>query len=72
MIESESRSVVSHSLQPHRLYSPSNSPGQSTGVGSRSCLQGISTIHVPRDSLSKMIYMGETNNQYLFCSTGLN
>ena len=38
---SESRSVVSDSLQPHRLYSPWNSPGQNTGVGSLSLLQGI-------------------------------
>ena len=30
----ESHSVVSDSLQPHRLYSPWNSPGQNTGVGS--------------------------------------
>ena len=39
--ESESRSVVSDSLWPHRLYSPWNSLGQSTGVGSFSLLQGI-------------------------------
>ena len=39
--ESESRSVVSHSLRPHGLYSPWNSPGQNTGVGSPSLLQGI-------------------------------
>ena len=29
--ESESRSVMSNSLQPHGLYSPWNSPGQNTG-----------------------------------------
>ena len=34
--ESESRSIVSDSLQPHGLYSPWNSPGQNTGVGSLS------------------------------------
>ena len=28
-------------LQPHGLYSPWNSPGQNTGVGSISLLQGI-------------------------------
>ena len=39
--ESESPSVVSNSLRPHRLYSPRNSPGQNTGVGSLSLLQGI-------------------------------
>ena len=39
--ESESLSVMSDSLRLHRLYSPSNSPGQNTGVGSLSLLQGI-------------------------------
>ena len=38
---SESRSVVSDSLQPHRLYSPWDSPGQNTAVGSLFLLQGI-------------------------------
>ena len=38
---SESHSVVSNSLQPHGLYSPWNSPGQNTGMGSLSLLQGI-------------------------------
>ena len=38
---SESRSVVSNCLQPHELYSPWNSPGQNTGVGSCSLLQRI-------------------------------
>ena len=33
--------VVSDSLQPHGLYSPWNSPGQKTAVGSLSLLQGI-------------------------------
>ena len=33
--------VMSNSLGPHRLYSPWNSPGQNTGVGSLSLLQGI-------------------------------
>ena len=39
--ESESHSIVSNSLQPHGLYSLWNSPGQNTGVGSLSLLQGI-------------------------------
>ena len=39
--ESESHSVVSDSLQPNGLYSPWNSPGKNTGVGSLSLLQGI-------------------------------
>ena len=38
---SESCSVVSDSLQHHGLYSSWNSPGQNTGVGSCSLLQGI-------------------------------
>ena len=40
-VKSESRSVMSDSLWPHELYSPWNSPGQNTGVGSLSLLQGI-------------------------------
>ena len=39
--ESESCSVFSDSLPPRGLYSPWNSPGQNTGVGSLSLLQGI-------------------------------
>ena len=38
---SESHSVVSDPLRSHGLYSPWNSPGQNTGVGSLSLLQGI-------------------------------
>ena len=42
ILHSKSRSVVSDSSRPHRLYSPWNSPGQDTGVGSRhSLLWGI-------------------------------
>ena len=33
-IASKSHPVVSDSLRPHGLYSPWNSPGQNTGVGS--------------------------------------
>ena len=40
-LESESRSVVSDSLRLHGIYSPWNSAGQNTGVGSLSFLQGI-------------------------------
>ena len=32
---------MSSCLQPHGLYSPWNFPGQNTGVGSHSLLQGI-------------------------------
>ena len=38
---SESHSVVSDSLRPHGPHSPWNSPGQNTGMGSLSLLQGI-------------------------------
>ena len=38
---SESHSVMSDSLWPPGLYRPWNSPGQNTGVGSISLLQGI-------------------------------
>ena len=37
----DSLSVMSDSLRPHGLYSPWNSPGQNTGVGGLSLLQGI-------------------------------
>ena len=37
----ESHSVVSDSWRPHGLYSPWNSLGQNTGMGSLSLLQGI-------------------------------
>ena len=36
-----SRSVMSHSLRPHGPYTPWYSPGENTGVGSLSILQGI-------------------------------
>ena len=39
-MEGESFSVMSNFLLPHGLYSPWNSPGQNTGVGSFSLLQG--------------------------------
>ena len=40
-LQSESHSVASDSLRPHGLHGPWNSPGQNTGVGSLSLLQGI-------------------------------
>ena len=39
--ESENHSVMSDSSRPHGIHSPWNSPGQNTGVGSLSLLQGI-------------------------------
>ena len=63
--ESGSRSVVSSSLRPHGPYSPWNSPGQDTGVGSHSLLQGIfptqgstrSLLHC-RQILHQLSYQG--------------
>ena len=40
-LQSENRSAVSDSLQPHGLYSSWNSLGQNTGVDGLSLLQGI-------------------------------
>ena len=56
---------MSDSLQPHGLYSPWNSPGQNTGVGSLSLLQGIfptqgSNLGLPhcRQVLYQISHMG--------------
>ena len=68
--ESESHSVMSDSLRPHRLYSPWDSPGQNTGVGSLSLLQGIfptqgSNPSLPhcRQILYQLSYKGSSNDQ---------
>ena len=49
--ESESHSLVFGSLRPHELYSPWNSPGQNTGVGSLCLLQGIFPTQVSNPGL---------------------
>ena len=57
--ESESCSVVSDSLWPHGLYSLWNSPGQNTGVGSLSLLQGLFPTQVSNPGLlhcGKILY----------------
>ena len=41
LVRSECRLVVPDFVRPHGLYSPWNSPGQNTGVGRLSLLQGI-------------------------------
>ena len=41
LLYTSSRSVVSDSLKPRGLYSPWNSPGKNTGMGSLSLLKGI-------------------------------
>ena len=42
---------MSNSLRAHGLYSPWNSPGQNTGVGSLSLLQGIFPIQESNQGL---------------------
>ena len=57
--ESKSHSVVSDSLWPYGLYSPWNSPGQNTGVGSLSLLQRIFPTQVSNPGLphcSRILY----------------
>ena len=49
-VKVKSERVMSDSLRPNALYSPWNSPGQNTGGGSLSLLQGISQ---PRDWTQK-------------------
>ena len=63
--------IVSNSLQPHGLYSPWNSPGQNTGVGSLSLLQLIfPTQELNQDLLhcrwvlNQLSYQGEPSNEY--------
>ena len=48
---SQSLSVLSDSLRPQGLYRPWNSPGQNTGVGSLSFLQGIFPTQGPNPGL---------------------
>ena len=55
-IARESCSVVSDSLWPHGLYSPWDSPGQNTGVGSLSLLQGIFPTQVGRSNPGLPLY----------------
>ena len=73
-MQSESRSVVPNSLRPHGLSSPWNSPGQNTGVGSRSLLQWIfltqesnwGLLHC-RQILYQLSYQGSTKNTGVGC-----
>ena len=53
-VKNENLSVMSNSLRPHGLYSPWNSPGQNTGVGSHSLLQGIFPGVKPRSPALQM------------------
>ena len=53
----ESHSVMSNSLQPHRLCGPWNSAGQNTRVGSLSLLQGYIHIYITLLKGNKRIYI---------------
>ena len=71
----ESRSVVSNSLRPQGLYTPWDSPGQDTGVGSLSLLQTIfptqgSNLGLPycRQVLYQLSHQGNPLQLYLFLS----
>ena len=61
--ESESHAVVSNSLQPHGLYSPWNSPGQNTGVGSLSLLQWI---FLTQESNQALLHCGQILYQVIY------
>ena len=56
--ESENHLVVSDSLWLHGLYSPWNSPGQNTGVGSLSLLQGIFWTYGSNPVLPTSVFLG--------------
>ena len=67
LIVNGSHSVVSDSLRPHGLYSLWNSPGQNTGVGSASLLQGIFPIQGLNPSLPycrRILYQVELWGKY--------
>ena len=71
--ESESRSVMSNSLRPQGLYSPWNSPGQNTEVGSHSLLQGIFPIQESNQGflhcrwiLYQLSYQGSPNKLHIW------
>ena len=53
-LESESCSVLSDSLQPRGPHSPWNSPGQNTGVGGLSLLQGTFSTQGSNAGLSTL------------------
>ena len=66
--ESESRSVISDSLQPRGPYSPWNSPGQNPGVGSLSLSSPAEPQEKPKNtgvgslSLLQEIFLTEESN----------
>jgi len=59
---------MSNSLQPHGLYSPWDSPGQNTGVGSFSLLQGIFLTQGSNPGLLHVIGNSTKISKQLFLS----
>ena len=56
-------------LRPHGLYSPWNSPGQNTGVGSRSLLQGMFPTQGSNPGLPhcrQMLYQLSTREAHVY------
>ena len=71
-IKCESCSVMSDSLPPHGVYCPWNSPGQNTGVGSLSLLQGIFPTQGSNPGLlhcTPLLY--HLNHRVALCDQGL-
>ena len=69
LYESESRSVLTGCLWPYGLYSPWHPPGQNTGVGSLSLLQGIFPIQGSNPGVlhcKRILY--HLNHQGILCS----
>ena len=73
------RSAVSESLWPHALYSPWDSPGGNTGVGSLSLLQGTfptqgSNLGLPRSRriLYQLSHKGSPNEAWWYVITDGN
>ena len=62
----ESRSVVSDSLQPLGQYTPWNSPGRNTGVDSLSFLQGNIRKLAPKSTWWKSV-LGRENGKHKNC-----
>ena len=68
-VENESCSVTSNSLRPHGLYSPWNSLGQNTGVGSLSLFQGIFPTQGLNPGLShcRQIFTSWATREVCYC-----
>ena len=74
IMKNESCSVMSNSWWPHGLYSSWNSPGQNTGVGSCSFLQGIFPTLVLNSGIPHcrgvLYHLGMSMCRVFFCVVG--